>query len=58
MRLTKTQQEVYDSLMLLLRQRGRAWLLGWALGMIIQLAQHDPNLRRSIKRKLEHDDRA
>lgn len=53
MRLTKTQQETYDLLMRLLRQRGRAWLFGWALGLIIRLSQHDPNLRREIRRRSE-----
>lgn len=53
MRLTKTQQEVYDDLMTLLKQRGRLWLMGWALGTIIQLSQHDPQLRIRIKRKIK-----
>ncbi len=56
MRFTKTQQETYDDLMSLLRRRGRLWLMGWALGTIIALSQHDPNLRRLIKRKLNNND--
>ena len=51
MKLTKYQLEVYTDLMMLLKQRGRAYLLGWALGTIIRLAEHDPQLRRMIKQK-------
>lgn len=53
MKFTKTQLEVYQDLMTLLQKRGRLWLLGWALGTIITLSQHDPKLRRLIKRKIE-----
>ena len=48
MRLTKTQQEVYDNLMLMLKQQGRAYMLGWALGQLIRLSTQDPQLRRLI----------
>jgi len=48
MRFTKTQQEVYDNLMAMLKQQGRAYMLGWALGQLIRLSTHDPQLRRLI----------
>jgi hypothetical protein len=51
MRFTKQQQEVYDNLMMILSQKGRAYLLGWLLGVVIKEATHDPNLRRTIKQK-------
>jgi hypothetical protein len=51
MRFTKQQQEVYDNLITILSQKGRAYLLGWLLGVIIKAATHDPNLRRTIKQK-------
>lgn len=51
MRLSKTQQETYDQLMRILQQRGRAYVLGWALGLLIRLSQHDPNLRREIAQR-------
>lgn len=51
MRFTKQQQEVFDDLMTVLKARGRAYLLGWLLGMIVSLSTHDPNLRRAIKLK-------
>jgi hypothetical protein len=51
MRLTKSQQEVYDNLMLILQRYGRAYTFGWALGQLISLSTHDPNLRRTIKNK-------
>jgi hypothetical protein len=51
MRLSKTQQEVYDNLMLILRQYGKEYTFGWVLGMLIKLSEHDPNLRRAIKSK-------
>ena len=56
MKMTKTQQEVYDDLMKLLKQRGRAWLLGWLLGVIISQSQHDPALRVMIRRKVNDDE--
>lgn len=49
MNLNKVQQEVYEDLLLILKQRGRAYLLGWALGTLISLAQHDYTLRRHIR---------
>jgi hypothetical protein len=55
MRFTKQQQEVYDNLMMILSQRGRAYLLGWLLALVIQAATHDPNLRRTIKRKAQEE---
>lgn len=51
MRLSKIQQEVYDNLMLMLQKYGREYMFGWTLGMLIKLAEHDPNLRRIIKNK-------
>ena len=48
MRFTKTQQEVYDNLMAMLKQQGRAYMLGWALGQLIRLSTQDPQLRRLI----------
>ena len=54
MKLSKYQQEVYSDLMLILKRRGRAYLLGWALGQLLKLSQNDPNLRRAIKQK-SHD---
>ena len=53
MRLSKTQQEVYDNLMIMLRKYGREYMFGWALGMLIRLSEHDPNLRRIIKNKIK-----
>jgi hypothetical protein len=53
MRFTKQQQEVLDNLMVILSQMGRAYLLGWLLGLVIKLATHDPNLRRYIKQKAQ-----
>lgn len=55
MKFTKTQQQVYDDLLRLLAQRGRPWLLGWALGMIIRLSRDDPQVRREIARLAGHD---
>jgi hypothetical protein len=55
MRFTKQQQEVYDHLMMILSQRGRPYLLGWLLGMVIQASIHDPNLRRAIKQKAKEE---
>ena len=51
MRLTKTQQEVYDQLMTIYRNYGKEYLFGWTLGLLIRLSVHDPNLRREIKKK-------
>jgi hypothetical protein len=51
MRLTKQQQETYDDLMAILKTYGKPYLLGWLLGLVIQEATHDPNLRRKIKNK-------
>lgn len=51
MNLNKVQEETYQDLLLILKQQGRAYLLGWALGTLISLAQHDYNLRRLIKEK-------
>ena len=53
MRLSKTQQEVHDNLMLMLRKYGREYMFGWVLGMLIKLSEHDPNLRRAIKNKIK-----
>ncbi len=53
MRLSKVQQEVYDDLMKVIREYGKEYVFGWALGVIIRLAQHDPQLRREIKKKSE-----
>jgi hypothetical protein len=53
MRLSKVQQEVYDDLMKIIREYGKEYVLGWALGTLIRFAQHDPQLRREIKRKSE-----
>ena len=55
MRLSKTQQEVYDNLMLMLGKYGREYMFGWVLGMLIKLSEHDPNLRRVIKNKTKDD---
>lgn len=51
MRLSKTQQQTYDDLMMVIQQHGRAYAFGWALGMLLSLSTHDPNLRRAIKNK-------
>ena len=53
MRLPKTQQEVYDNLMIMLRKYGREYMFGWLLGTLIKLSEHDPNLRRVIKNKIK-----
>lgn len=53
MRLNKSQQQTYDDLMLIVQQWGKAYTFGWALGQLIQLSTHDPNLRRSISRKAQ-----
>lgn len=53
MRLTKSQQQVYDDLMLIVQRWGRAYAFGWALGQLLQLSTHDPNLRRTINRKAQ-----
>lgn len=53
MKLTKIQITVYEDLMRLLTQRGRAWLLGWALGQLLRISEHDPELRLHIRRKLK-----
>lgn len=55
MRLSKTQQEVYDDLMLMLGKYGREYLFGWMLGKLIKLSEHDPVLRRIIKNKTKDD---
>jgi hypothetical protein len=55
MRFTKQQQEVYDNLMVVLSQQGKAYLLGWLLGLVIKAATHDPNLRRTIKQKAQEE---
>lgn len=55
MRLTKQQQETLDNLMLILQKYGREYLLGWLLGVMIKEATHDPNLRRTIRRKAEEE---
>jgi hypothetical protein len=55
MRLSKAQQEVYDNLMLMLKKYGREYMFGWALGTLIRLSQHDPQLRREIKHKAQSD---
>ncbi len=53
MKFSKTQQEVYENLLQLLTKRGRAWLLGWALGQLIRISEHDPELRLRIRRRLK-----
>ncbi len=53
MRLSKTQQGVHDNLMLMLHKHGKEYMFGWALGMLIKLSEHDPNLRRDIKNKIK-----
>ena len=55
MRLSKTQQEVYDNLMIMLRKYGKEYMFGWVLGMLIKLSEHDPNLRRVIRNKVKDD---
>ena len=55
MRFTRQQQEVYDNLITILSQKGREYLLGWLLGLVIKLATHDPNLRRYIKQKAQEE---
>ncbi len=53
MRLTKVQEEVYDNLMLIIRQRGKAYVFGWALGLLIRLSLNDAQLRRAIRNKAQ-----
>jgi hypothetical protein len=53
MKLTKTQQEVYDNLMLIIRQYGKDYVFGWTLGMLIKLSTNDPQLRIAIKKKAQ-----
>ncbi len=49
MKLTKQQAEVYEILATLLRQRGRQWLLGYLMGLIIRLGDDDYQLRRLLR---------
>lgn len=51
MKLNKLQQDILTNLEDILRQQGRAYMLGWCLGMLIQQAQTDPRLRLLIERK-------
>jgi len=53
MNLNKSQQAVYNNLMTILKQKGRAYLLGWLLGLVIKESTHDVNLRRLIERKAQ-----
>lgn len=53
MRLSKIQQEVYDQLLRMIEQRGRAYVFGWALGQLIRLSEQDVNLRLRIKQKIQ-----
>ncbi len=55
MKLNKVQEQTYQDLLLILKERGRAYTFGWALGMLIQLAQYDYNLRRKIQEKAKND---
>lgn len=55
MRLNKQQMEVYNDLLAILAQKGRAYLLGWLLGVVIKEATHDPNLRRLIRHKAKEE---
>lgn len=53
MRLNKVQQETYEALLKLIALRGKPWVFGWALGTIIRLSQHDPQLRRTIRNQIK-----
>jgi hypothetical protein len=53
MKLNKVQEQTYQDLLQILRQQGRERTFGWALGMLINLSQHDPDLRRRIKNKIK-----
>lgn len=52
MKLTKIQAETWVNLQALIQIKGKPWVLGWALGTILRLSQHDPQLRRMIASKL------
>ncbi len=51
--LSKEQQETYANLLKLVELKGKPYVLGWAMGTIIRLAKHDPQLRRSIRDQLD-----
>ncbi len=53
MKLTKQQAEVYEILATLLRQRGRQWLLGYLMGLIIRLGDDDYQLRRQLRDRVK-----
>lgn len=55
MQLTKQQQETLKDLERLLAERGRAWLLGWALGQLLLISKHDYELQRRIRRLSSQD---
>ncbi len=50
-KLNKVQQETLDHLMKILRDHGKPYTFGWALGMLIIMAQYDYDLRRKIREK-------
>ena len=51
LKLSKQQADTYAVLAELLRQRGRQWLLGYLMGLIIKLSEHDPELRRQLRER-------
>ena len=44
-----------DDLMTILRRHGKPYTFGWALGMLIILAQYDYDLRKKIREKAKDD---
>lgn len=56
MNLDRHQQETLHNLERILEQRGRAYLLGWLMGVVIRLSQTDPGLRRLIKQRSQDRD--
>lgn len=55
MNLSKEQRETYDNLLKLMVLRGKPYMLGWALGTLIRLSQHDYHLRKLIRDQLGKD---
>jgi hypothetical protein len=51
--LSKEQQETYNNLVKMIELKGKPYVLGWAMGTIIRLAKHDPQLRRQIRDQLD-----
>jgi hypothetical protein len=51
--LSKEQQETYNNLIKMIELKGKPYVLGWAMGTIIRLAKHDPQLRRQIRDQLD-----